>query len=66
MILVDLWLVVFGVWPLADPGHGLSLLGIVDIGLHLAGVWGVWGWLRRNRHRTFTDIVHGRRDGADR
>lgn len=31
------WVVVFGLWPLADPDHsGTSLLTVVDIALHYA------------------------------
>lgn len=32
-----LWLALFGVWPLADPGHGLDTLGsATDVVIHVA------------------------------
>jgi hypothetical protein len=40
MDLLALWLFVFGVWPLADPGHWpLSLLVLLDWALHIGGAW---------------------------
>ena len=32
-----LWVCVFGLWPLADPGHHAdSFLSVLDIALHIA------------------------------
>lgn len=58
MIWLDLWLFLFGIWPLADPGHSLGdgLLVWLDYGLHLAGLCGVVAWVRRNRHRTLDSL----------
>lgn len=33
-----LWLALFGVWPIADPGHsGSTIWSAFDIGLHVVG-----------------------------
>lgn len=35
------WLLLFGVWPLADPGHNLGdgLLVWIDLALHFGAGW---------------------------
>jgi hypothetical protein len=45
---VALWLAVFGVWPLDNPGHnGDSLMSIADIALHVVA-FAVYFSLRRS------------------
>lgn len=61
MIWVYAWLAGFGLWPIADPGHGWELLSMVDIGVHVYGFTGVWRWVKANEHRTFEDIWRGQR-----
>lgn len=39
---VLVWLLLFGVWPLADPGHDLSTFGsVVDVAVHFAAGFGL-------------------------
>lgn len=49
MIALAIWLLLFGMWPLLDPGHDpTTLLGLADLTLHLAA--GGWlGWRLANR-----------------
>jgi len=38
-VAVYAWVALFGVWPIADPGHGDSVLAQIDVGLHIgAGI----------------------------
>ena len=56
-ILVDLalcWIALFGVWPLADPGHGWNAAGIIDQAIHgaaIAVLWSRWDITPRRRIR---------------
>lgn len=49
---IALWVLAFGVWPFADPGHGGdSLLSVLDIALHAAAAVVLisrWKVVRRN------------------
>ena len=62
-----IWAVLFGIWPLADPGHDLgrgSPLVAIDVLVH---VWGLWwlimDWrLRGRRRQTTTSDVPPRAD----
>lgn len=49
--LLAIWLLLFGVWPLADPGHWpLTPLTIIDLAAHLAGASEIvsrWALVRR-------------------
>jgi hypothetical protein len=37
---VALYLALFGVWPLADPGHHPdSLMAVADLALHIGAAW---------------------------
>ena len=39
LVVVAGWLVLFGVWPLADPKHtGDTPASMLDLALHIAGV----------------------------
>lgn len=36
---IALWVLVMGVWPFADPGHGAdSVLSVVDLALHVVAL----------------------------
>lgn len=51
MIVVAGWLALFGVWPVADPGHsvGDGPLVAVDLLLHVYGAVLAWRLLRHRR-----------------
>lgn len=48
-IAVAVWLVLFGLWPVFDPGHGLETeLSVLDVAIHwIAGGYLVGRLLRR-------------------
>ena len=55
--LVAVWLWLFGVWPLADPGHDLSSPGgALDIGIHVVGFGTLYLRWDIVRHNTYVKV----------